>query len=347
MNLLEEIKERIKNLPDDQLLKEGITCISDYREDVQILYKDEIEKRNFSHEIIENYIPKEKETIVVERVNHTIEKTEKEIMEKVPEIPEEEILYKFFEKYQILDYVNEFKNQKVFSLEILKDLTDDDLLKLGVITLGDRKRLLKLFQGNELNNFRNLLLYKNVDKNELEKIDIEENEILKHNKCKFKYMSADAEKGELTLYCNRIVWKGYLNEFTIAIIDITDVSVKSMAGQSTLIITANEQIFNFTFINSATGTSAALAAFAGLSDAAVVGVAMMNDKPITDIEFWRQKIESLREEQKQSPNNFGISHGKIDIKTSNEMKGCMTVIILIVVASVIGYFIWLSNQFPF
>ena len=74
---------------------------------------------------------------------------------------------------------------------------------------------------------------------------------------------------------------------------------------------------------------------------------MMNDKPITDIEFWRQKIESMREEQKQSPNNFGISHGKIDIKTSNEMKGCMTVIILIVVASVIGYFIWLSNQFPF
>ena len=152
------------------------------------------------------------------------------------EFTDEQILENFFIENKIDSYTEKFKNEKVFSAELLKDLTDEDLLKLGLATLGDRKRMLKLFQGNELNNFRNLLLYKNVDKNELEKIDIKENEILKQNKCKFKYMSADTEKGELTLYCNRIVWKGYLNEFTIAIIDITDAMMIAMCVPNVIVL---------------------------------------------------------------------------------------------------------------
>ena len=69
------------------------------------------------------------------------------------EFTDEQILENFFIENKIDSYTEKFKNEKVFSAELLKDLTDEDLLKLGVATLGDRKRMLKLFQGNELNNF--------------------------------------------------------------------------------------------------------------------------------------------------------------------------------------------------
>ena len=266
-------------------------------------------------------------------------------MEPISEISEEEVLNRFFEKFNLQEYINEFKNQKIFTYELLKELTDEDLQKIGISALGDRKRIIKLLQGSDLDNFRNSILYKNIDKKDLQTVKVKENEVLKKNKCRFKYLSGDAENGELTLYCNRIIWNGDLNNFTIPIIEITDVSVKSIASQSTLIITANDHIYNFIFINKTVGASAALAAFAGFSDAAVVGVAMMNDKPISDIEFWRQKIETLREEQKKSPSNFGIFHEKNEIKTSNEVKVFVISIIVIVITIIIGWNVWLFTNF--
>lgn len=178
-------------------------------------------------------------------------------------------------------------------------------------------------------------------------IKIKENNILKKNKCKFKYLSGDSEDGELILYCNRIVWNGFLNNFTIPIANITDISVKNIAAKATLFISINNEVYTFSFINNAVLSSAALAALGGLSEVAIVGVAMMNDKPITDIEFWRQKIECLREIEKKSPNTFGISHEKITIKVRHDMKILIGIVITIILAGFIGYIVWLSNLFNY
>ena len=53
---LDEIKERITNLSDTDLKKEGIAHISDYRDEVQILYKIELKKRGLLSEAESNSI---------------------------------------------------------------------------------------------------------------------------------------------------------------------------------------------------------------------------------------------------------------------------------------------------
>jgi len=262
-------------------------------------------------------------------------------MGEIENTSETELLESFFTEHGIASYIEEFKKQKVFSFDTLHELTNEDLQALGVETLGDRKSLLKLFSGNELSNFKNEILYKNASKDELEALDIKENEILKKNPFRFKYSNSDYENGELTLYLNRIVWKGDLNDFTIGIIDITDVSVKNEYGKSTLIITVNDEIYNFTLQNSEVGKNVALAALSGMhNQTSLVGVAMLHDKPISDIEFWRQKIEALREEQKKSVNTFGVSHECPKIRTSYENQSLTCILVSLALFGIILIFAW-------
>jgi len=251
--------------------------------------------------------------------NEIVTNEKNELLKK--QYTEDEIIELFFQKNKLAQFIGEFKKQKVFSFNIIKELTEDDLEKLGVVALGDRKRMVKLFSGNQLANFRNEFLYSDISDEEKRKLQIPENDILKQNKFKFKFGNSSSEEGTLTLYFNRIIWEGDINNFTIAIINIRDVSVKNSAGQSTLIVTDIYQVYNFSIINNSIAMGA-VASLAGMSDVGAVGVAMINDKPITDIEYWRQKIESLREQIKRSPSDFGIpgEPPKLRAKTN----GCLT-----------------------
>jgi len=327
---LDYIHERISNLSDKQLLEEGVNRISDYVEEVQELYKNEIKKRHISEDMFEEILQSKNEPTPAPVV---IQKDENSFVSKIKNIPDSEILEQFFKKNNIEEYIDKFKQEKVFSSELIKELTDSDLEKLGISTLGDRKKVLKLFQSPELDNFKNNILYQDLTDSEKTKLLIKENEIIKQNECKFKFDDSGNELGTLTLYVNRIEWKGNNNHFVIAINKIIDVSVKSTAANSTLTIKAYNHEYNFTIHNSSVATNAALASLAGMSEVAVVGVAMMSDKPITDIEFWRQKIDYLRDYNKQYPNNFGIPEGEPDIKGMN--SGCSFIIFLGIAAIII------------
>ena len=78
------------------------------------------------------------------------------------EISEEEILKLYFEKNNLSEFIPKFIEQKVFSIEILKELSDSDLEKLGFSILGERKKILKLFSNNEIEKFKNEILYKDL-----------------------------------------------------------------------------------------------------------------------------------------------------------------------------------------
>lgn len=326
----DEIQERINKLSDKDLLK---VRLSDYIPEVQLMYKEEIEKRNLSKKFQENKDENPSTTEIVE--------TKKEIAEKIKDIPESEILDQFFKKNQLDEYIEKFKEQKVFSIELIKELTDNDLEKLGVAALGDRKRLIKLFQSNALDSFKNELLYSELTDLEKSKLAVKENDILKQNECSFKYGDSSEEPGKLTLYINRIEWKGDTNYFVISINKIIDVSVKSGAAVSRLCIKAYNKEYIFIMRNDEVTKNALLATFAGLSQLQVMGIAMMTDKPITDIEFWRQRIEELREYNKQNPNNFGIPNGEPQVKTTDSGIGLA---IAIIIAISVMFFFYILNK---
>ncbi|MCL2792501.1 MAG: SAM domain-containing protein [Spirochaetaceae bacterium] len=45
------------------------------------------------------------------------------------------------------EYIDIFEKNKLTDLEIISELTEDDLEKIGIIAMGDRRRMLKLFSG--------------------------------------------------------------------------------------------------------------------------------------------------------------------------------------------------------
>lgn len=69
-------------------------------------------------------------------------------------VKREEINYKdILIKNGMEEYITLFENNRLNDLAIIIDLTEDDYEKLGVKFMGDRKRLLKIFSKNEIDNF--------------------------------------------------------------------------------------------------------------------------------------------------------------------------------------------------
>lgn len=121
---LDELRERIEHLSDVELKKEGIDHISDYRDDVQILYKIELKKRG----LLSN---PESEVIYTK---------------------DEEYIKKILSENNLIKYYEIFQKEKILSLEILSNLNDNDYEKIGIKTLGDIKTLQKLFKNKSLEN---------------------------------------------------------------------------------------------------------------------------------------------------------------------------------------------------
>lgn len=111
------IKERIENLSDEQLKREGINNISDYRDDVQLLYKIELKKRGFlSDSDSKNIFTTDEKLINNILVDNNLE-----------------------------EYFPLLQKEKLLSLEILSSLSENDFEKIGITTFGDIKRLKLLF----------------------------------------------------------------------------------------------------------------------------------------------------------------------------------------------------------
>lgn len=265
-----------------------------------------------------------------------IEENTKKIEEKL-KYSEEEILKEFFNKYELTPYIDIFKKEKVFSFESIKSLTENDLEKIGIKTLGDRKYILKLFN-TEIDNFKNNLLYYDFSNQEKSNLKIKENEILKQNNVTFRIDNYKWEEGLLTLYINRIHFKSEFNDFTIPIKNIIDVSVEARAARSTLLIKDQYYLYRFTIFNNSTVNSFVFGSMAGLNSIESVGLAMMNDKQITDIEIWRNKIEQLKQEQKNKSNNFAINEGcpNINLRKSNLGSIVITIFLITIIITIIG-----------
>ena len=65
----------------------------------------------------------------------------------------------------------------------------------------------------------------------------------------------------------------------------------------------------------------------------------MNDKPMSDIEFWRVLIEKLRE---RNPSYHG-GRGQ-DIKDSSG-DGCLATFIVGIIAAFILFFVWMMSLY--
>ena len=111
---LEYITNRIKNLSDADLIKEGIKNISDYDEEVQTIYKEELKHRNLN----KNSVPRK-----------SIDND----------------LRKILTDNDLQSYIEILEREKIFSINDLSELTQDDYKELGITALGDRKRFVKLF----------------------------------------------------------------------------------------------------------------------------------------------------------------------------------------------------------
>ena len=259
--------------------------------------------------------------------NKYLENTKK--LNKKIKYSEEEILKQFFNKYELSTFIDTFKREKVFSFESLKSLTENDLEKIGIKTLGDRKYILKLFN-TEIDNFKNDLLYSDFSNQEKSNLKIKENEILKQNNVTFRIDNYKWEEGLLTLYINRIHFKSEFNDFTIPIKNIIDVSVEARAARSSLLIKDQYYIYRFTIFNNSTVNSFVFGSMAGLNSIESVGLAMMNDKQITDIEIWRNKIEQLKQDQKNNFNNFAINEGTPNINLRKSNLGSIIITILVI-----------------
>lgn len=249
---------------------------------------------------------------------------------------EEEILKLYFEKNNLSEFIPKFIEQKVFSIEILKELSDSDLEKLGFSILGERKKILKLFSNNEIEKFKNEILYKDLSTEERAKLDIPENKILKQNKFRYSGASIFAENGTLTLFENRIVWKGDVNSFIIPINKILDVSIKNSAGTSVLKISDDVKVHDFYMVDRVSlGLAGAAMGGGGLE---YMGLAIMNDKPMTDIEYWRVLIEKLREKE----TSYDGDRGKQIQESSG--SGCLTAVIVTIIIGIIIYFVVMMNS---
>lgn len=258
-------------------------------------------------------------------------------MNKKIKYSEEEILKQFFNKYELSTFIDTFKREKVFSFESLKSLTENDLEKIGIKTLGDRKYILKLFN-TEIDNFKNDLLYSDFSNQEKSNLKIKENEILKQNNVTFRIDNYKWEEGLLTLYINRIHFKSEFNDFTIPIKNIIDVSVEARAARSSLLIKDQYYIYRFTIFNNSTVNSFVFGSMAGLNSIESVGLAMMNDKQITDIEIWRNKIEQLKQDQKNNFNNFAINEGTPNINLRKSNLGSIIITIFVIIIGMILFF---------
>ena len=258
-----------------------------------------------------------------ENQNNEIVNTNNSQVVSQKNISDEELLKMFFEKNELSELVPKFIEQKVFTPELIKDLTDEDLEKLGVSLLGDRKNILKLFSSGEFDLFKSQILYKDLTSAEKEKLDIPENRILKQNTFNFSY--ASGEEGTLTLYENRIVWKGYNNHFIIPINKIKDVSIENSAAQSILKITDDLRTYSFFMVNKKSATLAGVSMFN--NNLEFLGLAMMNDKPMSDTEYWRYLIEKLRE---RNPIYEGDRGQPIQVSDTRGM-GCIVGIIIVAI----------------
>lgn len=272
----------------------------------------------------------------IEDRNKYLENTKK--VNKNIKYSEEEILKQFFNKYELSTFIDTFKREKVFSFESLKSLTENDLEKIGIKTLGDRKYILKLLN-TEIDNFKNDLLYSDFSNQEKSNLKIKENEILKQNNVTFRIDNYKWEEGLLTLYINRIHFKSEFNDFTIPIKNIIDVSVESRAARSSLLIKDQYYIYRFTIFNNSTVNSFVFGSMAGFNSIESVGLAMMNDKQITDIEIWRNKIEQLKQDQKNNFNNFAINEGtpNINLRKSNLGSIIITIFVIIIIGMILFF----------
>jgi len=57
-------------------------------------------------------------------------------------------LRQILEKNNLTEYIELFEQHKILDADILSELSEPELEKIGITALGDRKKILKLFQKN-------------------------------------------------------------------------------------------------------------------------------------------------------------------------------------------------------
>jgi len=73
----------------------------------------------------------------------------------------EQNIIKTLNENELGQYVSIFEENKLNSLDLLSDLTEDDYIKLGISLMGDRKKLLKIFNKNDFSENTSRVLPKN------------------------------------------------------------------------------------------------------------------------------------------------------------------------------------------
>jgi hypothetical protein len=68
------------------------------------------------------------------------------------------------------EYVDIFEKNKLTNLEIIIELTESDLEKLGIMVMGDRKKILKIYSANK-NKKENVVLINEMENTWVEKED--------------------------------------------------------------------------------------------------------------------------------------------------------------------------------
>jgi hypothetical protein len=109
------------------------------------------------------------------------------------------------------EYIELFEKNRLNDIEIIIDLTENDYEKLGIELMGDRKRLLKIFSKNEIDNFYIEYLKENEqnvnvigESNEIDNIpEGKTNVIIKRNCATASLISMEIkidDKNKLNLY---------------------------------------------------------------------------------------------------------------------------------------------------
>lgn len=116
-SIIEENLERIKNLSDEKLKEEGILKINQYIPEIQEIYLAELKKRNLIDSSSNKKLDAE--------------------------------LQKILENNDLQSYIPVLENEKLYSITDLETLTQEDYKELGISTLGERKKFLKLFSSED------------------------------------------------------------------------------------------------------------------------------------------------------------------------------------------------------
>jgi hypothetical protein len=181
----------------------------------------------------------------------------------------EQKLHEILERNDLLRYEIMLERNGLDTVDVMSELNDDDMTRLGISTMGDRKKLLKLFRTQASS-----------------KAVVDNNVVLKQDifRAWIRKSWGISKKGSLFLYTDRLEWNN--GQETIRIKDIANISVEDGLGTSILKITTlngDKYIFQKTRV-----AITAVAVLGGIEMAA------LSDKKNYDLEIWRKMIDKLR-----------------------------------------------------